>query len=63
MSEDLEKMYQAFLNNQVPDMWKPKAYASLKSLASWVKDFQLRFNFIRVGHRRFEDTFSTKILI
>ncbi|OXA50744.1 Dynein heavy chain 6, axonemal [Folsomia candida] len=47
MSEDLEKMYQAFLNNQVPDLWKPKSYGSLKSLASWYKDFQLRFNFIR----------------
>lgn len=49
MSEDLEKMYFAFLNNQIPDIWKPVSYPSLKTLGSWYKDMLLRINFIRVG--------------
>ncbi|ODM98966.1 Dynein heavy chain 6, axonemal [Orchesella cincta] len=47
MSDDLEKMYFAFLNNQVPDNWKPVSYGSLKTLGSWYKDMLLRVNFIK----------------
>ncbi|XP_065911794.1 dynein axonemal heavy chain 6-like [Dysidea avara] len=48
MSEELEKVYTSFLNNQVPQMWANAAYPSLKPLASWVKDLVLRLHFI--GH-------------
>jgi dynein heavy chain len=46
MNEQLEKMYNAFLNNQVPVMWANVAYPSLKTLGSWVKDLELRCEFI-----------------
>lgn len=52
MSEDLEKMYFAFLNNQIPDVWRPVSYASLKTLGSWYKDMVLRVNFIRMWQTR-----------
>ncbi|XP_071788570.1 dynein axonemal heavy chain 6-like isoform X3 [Asterias amurensis] len=48
MSEELERVYHSFLNNQVPEMWSNAAYPSLKPLASWVRDLQLRVAF--VGH-------------
>ena len=47
MSGDLDKMYQNFLNNQVPDIWKGKSYPSLKPLASWFADFEARIEFFR----------------
>ncbi|XP_050294811.1 dynein axonemal heavy chain 6 [Anthonomus grandis grandis] len=54
MSEALEDVYKAFMNNQVPHMWSAKAYNSLKSLGSWVVDLTLRLDFIstwlRSGH-------------
>ncbi|XP_012945211.2 dynein heavy chain 6, axonemal [Aplysia californica] len=46
MSEELETVYNAFLNNQVPDLWANSAYPSLKPLGSWVKDLVLRCAFI-----------------
>ena len=46
MSEELELMYNSFLNNQVPARWASSAYPSLKPLASWVKDLILRCSFI-----------------
>nr|KAI8727041.1 hypothetical protein BgiMline_033964 [Biomphalaria glabrata] len=46
MSEELENVYNAFLNNHVPELWARKAYPSLKSLASWVKDLIMRCCFI-----------------
>ncbi|XP_031357040.1 dynein heavy chain 6, axonemal isoform X2 [Photinus pyralis] len=46
MSEQLEEVYRAFLNNQVPIMWSSKSYPSLKSLGSWVHDLELRLDFI-----------------
>lgn len=46
MSEELERVYTAFLNNQVPSLWANAAYPSLKPLASWVKDLVLRCDFI-----------------
>ncbi|ERL87542.1 hypothetical protein D910_04933 [Dendroctonus ponderosae] len=48
MSEALEDVYKAFMNNQVPKMWSAKAYNSLKSLGSWVFDLTLRLDFISV---------------
>jgi dynein heavy chain len=48
MNEQLEKMYNAFLNNQVPAMWSGVAYPSMKTLGSWVKDLELRVEFIQL---------------
>lgn len=38
MSSDLDEMYLAFLNNQIPSNWRKVSYATLKPLASWFKD-------------------------
>lgn len=51
MSEELEKVYKAFLNNQVPGLWATAAYPSLKPLSSWVKDLVLRLHFLEVSQR------------
>ena len=50
MNEQLEKMYTSFMNNQVPTMWSNVAYPSMKTLGSWIKDLQLRCDFIDVIH-------------
>ncbi|KAJ8245285.1 hypothetical protein GJAV_G00269100 [Gymnothorax javanicus] len=47
MSEEMEKIYNSFLNNQVPGHWASSAYPSLKPLGSWVKDLSLRTSFIQ----------------
>ena len=47
MSLDLDKMYTSFLNNSVPDLWETVGFASLKPLASWVKDLIGRVAFFR----------------
>uniref|UniRef100_A0A6Q2Z4C9 Dynein, axonemal, heavy chain 6 n=1 Tax=Esox lucius TaxID=8010 RepID=A0A6Q2Z4C9_ESOLU len=47
MSEEMERIYNSFLNNQVPDHWTHSAYPSLKPLASWIKDLALRTSFIQ----------------
>ncbi|XP_063314781.1 dynein axonemal heavy chain 6 [Pelobates fuscus] len=46
MSEEMERIYKSFLNNQVPSLWADAAYPSLKPLGSWVKDLVLRTSFI-----------------
>ena len=46
MTPLLDEMYNAFLSNQIPQLWKSKAYPSLKPLSSWFEDFLLRINFI-----------------
>lgn len=46
MGQDLEKMYNSFLNQRVPDLWSEQAYPSLKSLSSWVRDLIQRVEFI-----------------
>ncbi|RUS78130.1 hypothetical protein EGW08_014103, partial [Elysia chlorotica] len=46
MSEQLENVYFALINNKVPAMWANAAYPSLKTLASWVKDLVMRCNFV-----------------
>ncbi|KAF5287317.1 hypothetical protein FQR65_LT02190 [Abscondita terminalis] len=48
MSEQLEEVFTAFLNGQVPKMWSSKSYPSLKSLGSWVHDLELRLDFISI---------------
>ncbi|XP_040889376.1 dynein heavy chain 1, axonemal [Toxotes jaculatrix] len=47
MSSELELMANSLFNNMVPDMWKTKAYPSLKPLASWVSDLLQRINFLQ----------------
>ncbi|XP_029949300.1 dynein heavy chain 6, axonemal [Salarias fasciatus] len=47
MSEEMDRIYTSFLNNQVPTHWANSAYPSLKPLASWVRDLALRTAFIQ----------------
>ena len=49
MSEGIERVYNSFLNNQVPGHWANSAYLSLKPLGSWVKDLSLRTSFVQVS--------------
>jgi len=46
MSGDLESMFDALLSNKVPGLWMTAAYPSLKPLASWYKDLQMRMEFM-----------------
>ncbi|GCC25591.1 hypothetical protein chiPu_0004002 [Chiloscyllium punctatum] len=52
MSEEVEKTYTSFLNNQVPSLWADAAYPSLKPLGAWVKDFILRTELIETWIKR-----------
>ncbi|XP_071833092.1 dynein axonemal heavy chain 6-like isoform X4 [Apostichopus japonicus] len=45
MSEQLEEMYKALLNQRVPHYWQQAAYESCKPLGSWVNDLQSRVDF------------------
>jgi dynein heavy chain len=47
MSNDLDMMYQAILNNAVPSLWRDAGYPSLKPLAAWFHDLKERVNFLR----------------
>ncbi|XP_076846923.1 dynein axonemal heavy chain 1 isoform X2 [Brachyhypopomus gauderio] len=47
MSSELELMANSLFINAVPDMWKAKAYPSLKPLASWVLDLLQRLAFLQ----------------
>lgn len=47
MSQELDNMFQAILNNKVPNNWASVAYASLKPLAPWFNDLKERVNFLR----------------
>lgn len=47
MSSELDAMYTAFLNNQLPGLWEKVSFASLKSLGSWVSDLIFRVSFMR----------------
>jgi dynein heavy chain, axonemal len=46
MSLDLEKMFNNFLDNKVPEQWEKVGYPSLKPLSSWFEDLKLRCEFI-----------------
>ncbi len=47
MSADLDDMYSAFMNNKLPPIWEKVSFASLKTLASWVRDMTGRVDFMR----------------
>ncbi|KAK9295362.1 hypothetical protein QLX08_010308 [Tetragonisca angustula] len=49
MSEELENICMAFVNNQVPEMWhNVNVYPSLKTLGSWIRNLELRIDFIEI---------------
>ncbi|XP_012153033.2 dynein heavy chain at 16F [Megachile rotundata] len=49
MSEELEGVFMAFVNNQVPQMWhNVNVYPSLKKLGSWIRNLELRIDFIQI---------------
>jgi len=47
MSFQLERVYSAFLDKKVPELWSDHAYPSLKPLSSWVKDLVQRLEFMQ----------------
>ncbi|CBY22454.1 unnamed protein product [Oikopleura dioica] len=47
MNEEMESIFIAFLNNQVPALYRKAAYPSLKPLSSWVNDLRLRLIFTK----------------
>ncbi|KAM7230116.1 hypothetical protein CapIbe_018833 [Capra ibex] len=47
MSSQLELMAASLYNNSVPELWKAKAYPSLKPLSSWVMDLLQRLDFLQ----------------
>uniref|UniRef100_M4A6Z4 Uncharacterized protein n=1 Tax=Xiphophorus maculatus TaxID=8083 RepID=M4A6Z4_XIPMA len=47
MSPDMELMALSLFNNRVPEIWKAKAYPSMKPLASWVSDLLQRISFFQ----------------
>uniref|UniRef100_A0A8C3IXU7 Dynein axonemal heavy chain 6 n=1 Tax=Chrysemys picta bellii TaxID=8478 RepID=A0A8C3IXU7_CHRPI len=55
MSEEMEKVYNSFLNNQVPTLWANAAYPSLKPLGGWVKDLVLRTTFVDVSKLPYDE--------
>lgn len=60
MSDALEEVYTSFINNQVPNMWSAKCYPSMKSLGSWIRDLELRLDFICVRLIQVKISFSFK---
>lgn len=47
MSETLDSMYLSLQNGTVPENWAKAGYPSLKPLASWYEDLQLRVEMFR----------------
>ncbi|XP_011495537.1 PREDICTED: dynein heavy chain 6, axonemal [Ceratosolen solmsi marchali] len=49
MSEELENVFRSLVTNQVPEIWhKVNVYPSLKTLESYIKDLELRIDFIKI---------------
>ena len=48
MSQQLEQMFNSFIDNKVPAAWLTNSlgYPSLKPLGSWVADLILRLEFV-----------------
>ena len=47
MTAELDEMFTALSDGQVPGLWSRGSYASVKALASWFEDFLLRMDFFR----------------
>ncbi|XP_068841823.1 dynein axonemal heavy chain 14-like [Capricornis sumatraensis] len=45
LTQELEEIYDSFLNTKVPKLWQKYAYKSSKALSSWVNDLIQRLNF------------------
>nr|XP_023488506.1 dynein heavy chain 14, axonemal isoform X2 [Equus caballus] len=45
LTQELEEIYDSFLNTRVPTLWQRHAYKSCKPLSSWVNDLIQRLNF------------------
>ncbi|XP_044772138.1 dynein axonemal heavy chain 14 [Neomonachus schauinslandi] len=45
LTQELEEIYDSFLNMRVPMLWQKHAYKSCKPLSSWVNDLIQRVNF------------------
>nr|XP_031294136.1 dynein heavy chain 14, axonemal [Camelus dromedarius] len=45
LTQELEEIYDSFLNTKVPALWQKYAYKSSKPLSSWVNDLIQRVNF------------------
>ncbi|XP_004439654.1 PREDICTED: dynein heavy chain 14, axonemal [Ceratotherium simum simum] len=45
LTQELEEIYDSFLNSRVPTLWRKHAYKSCKPLSSWVNDLIQRLNF------------------
>eukprot|EP00163_Fabomonas_tropica_P006846 TRINITY_DN1642_c1_g1_i1.p1 TRINITY_DN1642_c1_g1~~TRINITY_DN1642_c1_g1_i1.p1 ORF type:complete len:1696 (+),score=519.30 TRINITY_DN1642_c1_g1_i1:526-5088(+) len=47
MSSELEQIGTSMYIGQIPQSWRPRSYATMKPLGSWVKDLQLRLAFFQ----------------
>merc|ERR1712194_651474 len=47
MTQDLDAMFKALVNNQIPCLWGKVGYPSLKTLVSWYADFVQRVEFFK----------------
>ncbi|XP_057583181.1 dynein axonemal heavy chain 14 [Hippopotamus amphibius kiboko] len=45
LTQELEQIYDSFLNTRVPTLWQKHAYKSSKPLSSWINDLIQRLNF------------------
>lgn len=48
LSENEEIIYNAVLNNKIPDFWRKTAFVSIKSLSGFILDLLDRISFIKV---------------
>nr|XP_051677372.1 dynein axonemal heavy chain 14 isoform X4 [Oryctolagus cuniculus] len=46
MTQELEEIYDSFLNARVPPLWQKHAYESCRPLSSWVSNLLQRLNFL-----------------
>jgi len=47
MSEELESIFNAMINGQIPGMWAKSSYPSLKPLGSYIEDLVTRLTFLQ----------------
>ncbi|XP_076986007.1 dynein axonemal heavy chain 14, partial [Tamandua tetradactyla] len=45
LTQELEEIYDSFLDRRVPTLWQKCSYKSCKSLSSWINDLIQRLNF------------------
>ena len=47
MSLELESVYNSFLENKIPTLWRNISYLSIKPLGQWLVDFGKRLEFFK----------------